>query len=70
MNRPPMTTREAKRYVLERLATEIRLHVANGSEWLFLDVEGEAFDDRTQRHLVRALDDVADKLDRRARRLR
>lgn len=65
-----MTAREAKRYVLDRLADEIQHHVANGSEWLFLDVEGEAFDDRTQRHLVRALDEVADELDRRARRLR
>lgn len=70
-----MNKREAKAYALQLLAAEARHHRSNGSAWLFSDerpgATGETvdFSEADVERIADAVDEIADELDARARRM-
>jgi hypothetical protein len=72
-----VNAREAKAYVLRCMAAEARHHEGNASEWLEhpLTADGiqvdehDLFSEADYRRNVRALNELADELERRAQRI-
>jgi hypothetical protein len=72
-----MTKAEAREYALRVLAAEIRHHVPNGSEWLFRPLSADQihvqedgdFSGGDYKRICEAVEEIADDLERRSRRL-
>lgn len=72
-----MNKRQARAYVLRVLAAETRHHVGNGSEWIERPLGADGFtvgDDgeftpADRERIEAAVEDIADELERRAKRL-
>ncbi len=64
-----MTKRDAKRYVCRVLATEVRHHISNGSEWTFIGDDEKEMPEADTERIYKVLGEIADEFERRAERM-
>jgi hypothetical protein len=64
-----VTKREAKRYVYQALATEVRHHISNGSEWTYIGDDEKEMPEADTERICTSLEEIADEFERRARRM-